>query len=183
MSNIKNFLTAEQAKKVAYESEKALNRVFKQIKLEAEDGNNFTDIDMSRLSTQAKARICDELVNAGYTTYPLCEFYGPEAHGLRIYWENVGIRDYNFDEEYFLKNTFDAKMAGNRSKNCVENFYLKDIMYYIKQESDSGNNSCQYQMNLQTCNENKSLKDTIKNILTKKGFKVEFENNILIISW
>ena len=143
----------------------------------------FTDIDMSRLSTQAKAKICDELVNAGYTTYTLCEFYGTGAHGLRVYWENIGIRDYNFDEEYFLKNTFDAKIAGNRSKNCVEDFYLKDIMYCIKGQSDLGNNSCAYQMYLQACNENRSIKDTIKNILTKKGFKAEFENDILIISW
>ena len=181
MSNIKNFLTAEQAKKVAYESEKALNRVFKQIKLEAEDGNNFTDIDMSRLSTQVKAKICNELVNAGYKTYPLCEFYGTGAHGVRVYWENVGIRDYNFDEEYFLKNTLDAKIASNRSKNCVEDFYLKDIMYHIKNASDIGSMHINYK--LYEIANSEDIIEKIIHLLTDKGFKVEVLNETITISW
>ena len=181
MSNIKNFLTAEQAKKVAYESEKALNRVFKQIKLEAEDGNNFTDIDMSRLSTQSKARICDELVNAGYTTYPLCEFCGAGAHGLRVYWENVGIRGYNFNDEYFLKNIFNAEIASNRSKNCVEDFYLQDIMYHIKNASDIGGMHVNYKLYEIANNEN--IIEKIIQLLNDKGFKVKVLDETLIISW
>lgn len=181
MSNIKNFLTAEQAKKMAYESEKALNRVFKQIKLEAEDGNNFTDIDMSRLSTQAKARICNELVNAGYTTHPLCEFRGTGAQGVRVYWENIGVRDYNLDYEYFLKNTLNAEIAKQHAKNCAEDFYLKDIMYHVKAASDIGSMHVNYELHEIATSED--IIEKIIHLLTDKGFKVKVLNETLIISW
>ena len=182
MSNNKNFLTAEEAKQISYTTDKALARVFKQIKLEAEDGNNFTDIDMLRLSTQAKARICDELVNAGYTTYPLCEFHGTGAHGVRVYWENVGIRDYNLDEEYFLKNTFNAEIAKHHAENCAESFYLKEIMYQIKLESDQGATQTKYKF-YDPITHSESVIEKITTLLKERGFNIKQSDETLVISW
>lgn len=182
MSNNKNFLTAEQAKQISYTTDKALARVFKQIKLEAEDGNNFTDIDMLRLSTQAKARICDELVNAGYKTLPLCEFHGTGAHGVRVYWENVGIRDYNIDEEYFINNMLNAEIARSNAEDCAEFFYLKEIMYQIKCESDQGATQTEYTL-YDSITHNESVIKKITTLLIEKGFKAEIKDNTLLILW
>ena len=182
MSNNKNFLTAEQAKQISYTTDKALARVFKQIKLEAEDGNNFTDIDMLRLSTQAKVRICDELVNAGYKTLPLCEFHGTGAHGVRVYWENVGIRDYNLDEEYFIKNTLDARIARHHAENCAESFYLKEIMYQIKLKSDQGATQTEYTL-YDPITHNASVIEKITTLLNEKGFNIKQSDKTLVIGW
>lgn len=181
MSNNKNFLTAEEAKQISYTTDKALARVFKQIKLEAEDGNNFTDIDMLRLSTQAKARICDELVNAGYKTLPLCEFHGTGAHGVRVYWENVGIRDYNLDEEYFINNMLNAEIARSHAEDCAESFYLKEIMYQIKCASDIGSMHVNYK--LHEIATSKDVIEKITTLLNEKGFNIKQSGEVLVISW
>ena len=136
---------------------------------------------MSRLSTQAKARICDELVNAGYTTHPLCEFYGSGAHGVRVYWENVGIRDYNLNDEYFLKNKLNAKIAKQHAENCAEDYYLSDIMYHIKSASDLGSTHVNYKLHAVATNNR--ITEKIIYLLTNKGFRVQLVDDKLVIHW
>ena len=175
----KKFLRAEEAKQLADTTEKVIARVFKQIKLEAEDGNKFTDIDMSRMSTECKGRITQILVDSGYKTLPLCKFYGEGSHGLRVYWENSSINHYEVDREYYLKNMLNADSARFNVENAA-NTYLCDILYQIDDESRQGNNQLTY--DLHHCSSMKIIED-IQKELEDKRFDCKYQSDTLYIKW
>lgn len=62
----KNFISAEEAKRISETTDKFISMVFKHIKLEAESGYSEFHLGLERISTNTFSRLYQELKNAGF---------------------------------------------------------------------------------------------------------------------
>lgn len=62
----KNFISAEEAKRISETTDKLISMVFKHIKLEAESGYSEFHLGVERTSPSAVRRLHRELVDAGF---------------------------------------------------------------------------------------------------------------------